>query len=144
MNIASLNSPRRRGLSNSGPVRPADLSMYAAILGKPVVTETPVPADPPRTAANLPALQSLARRAWARGVGQITERLRAIWGVGAAAAKQPQVAGWLRHLSEEAYKRFDQAQMRLTTSHDTYNRRRVESREVMSIHPVEREYKRVA
>jgi len=68
-----------------------------------------------------------------------------MWGMGSAAAKQPQVAGWLRHISVEAFKRLDQAQMRLSSGRDGYNRRRVQSREVMSIRPVEEhDYKRVA
>jgi hypothetical protein len=118
--------------------------MYAAILGKPVMTETPVAVQSGPAGAS-PTVQALARWAWAHGVGQVTQGLRLAWGLGSAAAKQPQVAGWLRHLSEEAARHIDQAQVRLGSGRQGGNRRRVQAREVLSIRPVEQQdYKRAA
>jgi hypothetical protein len=132
------------------PARPEDMFMYQAILGKTVEIEPEQ--DRPAWYGDWRGVQSFARRAWAGSVSQITRIRGLLWNGTTGTAEceteetqQPPVAGWLRTLSEEAFKRLDQAHTRLRDSRHGPIRRRVESREVMSIRPVEEhDYKRVA
>ena len=145
--LASLYSRGHRAESNPRPARQHDLFMYQLILGKPVEIVPPTSAEP-QAAALRPSVRSLVRRAWTQSV-QISHRLRQMWRQRRAEPEtqpqvQPQMAGWLRHLSEEAFRRLDEAQVRLSQPRHRQARRRVESREVMSIRPVEHDYKRVA
>ena len=114
--------------------------MYEAILGKAVEIK---PRGEEGSSFDSAAAMSAFRRVWSRSVGTISHRLRGLWShTVPQQMKQQPMAGWLRYLSEEAAKRIDEAQARLSSSR---GRRRVQSREVMSIRPVDvSDYKRVA
>jgi hypothetical protein len=122
---------------------PNDLFMYQFILGKPVHIKQP-DGEEPAPDATPASFQELTRKAWAASVGQITHQLRKLWRQRHAPAElQPQVVGWLRHISGQAFRRLDEAQVRLSNSRTGAGVRRVQSREVMSIRPAdprERDY----
>jgi hypothetical protein len=80
-------------------------------------------------------ISAIARRVLAPDVAQLSLRLREMCEMGIAnGVKRPQMADWLRHVSDEAFKRLDQAQARLSQSRSIVTRRRVEAREVSATH----------
>ena len=58
--------------------------------------------------------------------------------------KKPEIADWLRHVSDEAAKRIDEAHVRMSTDQSEPWRRRVVSRELLSVQPADESYKDVA
>ncbi|HWE01416.1 MAG TPA: hypothetical protein VG326_03325 [Tepidisphaeraceae bacterium] len=111
-----------------------DLRLYRAITGS-----SPHPADmkfaPPVEIPAPQTISAIARRVLAPDVAQLSLRLREMCEMGIAnGVKRPQMADWLRHVSDEAFKRLDQAQARLSQSRSIVTRRRVEAREVSATH----------
>jgi hypothetical protein len=120
------------------PVRHEDLRLYSAITGKSaeiskLKSESPAELKSESVAeASAPqTIGAIAKRVLAPDVVQLSLKLREICELGIAnGVKRPQMADWLRHVSEEAFRRLDQAQVRLSQSRPAANRRRVEAREV--------------
>jgi len=149
--LASFSLRGQKIKQGRRPVTQQDVFMFEAIVGK-AADLPPSPAEEPANPQSTsepsgPTIQAVVHRAWKPRVAQISVRLRAIYEHGIAHnAKHPQVAEWLRHLSDQAFKRIDQAGVRLSAARPS-NRRRVEAREVMSIRPMTPEssdYKRIA
>lgn len=146
--FASLYSRGRKARVGKRTTTPHDVFMFEAIVGKPTdlpATDTaPSAKDEKPTGPAIPAV--VKRAAWKPAMANLSVKLRAMYDHGMS-QKRPQVADWLRHLSDQAAKRIDQAQARLNTTRPDSKRRRVEAKELLSIRPTDpqsRTYKHVA
>ena|SRR5665213_3024968 len=111
------------------PVRDEDLRLYSAIIGKSAELTDPKLQIAAEVAAP-PTIGAIAKRVLAPDVAQLSVKLREICEMGIAnGVKRPQMADWLRHVSDQAFRRIDQAQVRLSQSRPA-NRRRVVAREI--------------
>ena len=88
-----------------------DLDMYAAIAGQAPAMPPPRPAPPPPSALAAPAAQT-----WSPLV--LCTYLRQAWQhrLAGYARRQPEVADWVRKLSDQAIERLQQAQARLAAA----------------------------
>jgi hypothetical protein len=114
------------------PASGADMTMYQAILGKaPVIEENAAPKK--KTA--LARRQQPPAKSWSPLVlsNRLREMCRERFAVRPLGQRRPDVADWLRYVSDEAIRRLEQAHARISSSRPRANRRKtVQSREVAS------------
>jgi hypothetical protein len=136
MNLpASIYSRRTRRDNIRRPVCQQDLFMYEALVGKPAEFSTrPVQAEVAIPAGATPT-PTVARR-WKPNMSQVTVRLRSMYEQGlAASVKRPQVADWLKNLSEHAFSRLDEAQTRINATRRTGTDQHSAERVILTIRP---------
>ena len=105
-----------------------DLVMYEALIGR-AVELTPEPVAAAQLPKGMAPIRTVASR-WKPTVTDLTVRLRAMYAQSINQNMKPQVTDWLRHMSEAAMKRLDEAHVRLNASRTQTNRRKVVAWEI--------------
>ena len=130
---------KRQYRKGARPVTREDVRVYEAIVGR----RSNISAGGPGSRSQ--AIHTFVIRAWPADMSQVSRRLREMCQLGIAhGVKKPQMAQWLRQMSDEAFKRLDEAHQRLASTRAAVISKRVEAREVPQNADSFQPYKRVA
>lgn len=121
MNDPRANSYLKQRYQLSGrPVTRDDVRLYEAIIGR----RSNVKAGGPGSRSE--ALRTSTTRVWPVDMADITHRLREMCDFGLAQGVNRQhMAQWLRQMSDEAFRRLEEAQARIAATRRQYGKSRI-------------------